>query len=385
LRRKKTVRRSLPQAIAERILTDHIDGGRVAAGERLPTVSTLEGEYGVSRSTVVHALGILEQQGWVERRHGSGCFVTGGPARDENANSRLIAFIANYCQTELMLLAYNGIEATCLKHGIQVLVANSQHDIALEREHLNRSVGAGCEAAIIVPVTRRKSQIDADYLLTEHLAFPIVLLDIAYPQQRRIQVVFDNYQCGYAMTEMLVSEGHKRIAFMDADHPDDPYMHYSTRERYRGYRDALVSAGLSFHHADRWILGDHLPIEDVAGAVLPFLMTWRSDTERATALIAIDDATAVPTIQMARRLGIAVPDDLRVTGFDDTVVGRSQDPPIPTTAADFRHAGELAAQLAIRQIGAAPPAPQVYVLPAPVVHRQATFHEYEHLLAPQLA
>ena len=331
------MRNSLPQQIARIILADHIESGRASPGERLPTVRELEQQYVTSRSTIVHALSILEQQGWMERRQGSGCFVIERPAPEEDP-SRLLAYIANFAESELMLHAYKGIEQVCCNHGFHVLVANSQNDYDLERAHLERIISAGCRAAVIVPVTRRQSQMQTDYLLTAYPQLPIVLLDIAYPEQRRTQVVFNNYQAGYDMTELLLKEGHRRIAFMDVDQPQDTYMHFSTRERYRGYRDALRTAAVPFHADDRWIVSDRLPIADVAKAILPFLLSRCKPQERPTALIAIDDVTAVHTIQLAQQVGLIIPDDLSVAGFDNTSIARSFRPPFPTTSPDFRQA-----------------------------------------------
>lgn len=290
------MRNSLPQQIAHRILADHIESGRATPGERLPTVRELEQQYVTSRSTIVHALSILEQQGWMERRQGSGCFVIERPSTEEGISSKLIAYVANFAESELMLHVYDGIEQVCRKHGFQVLVTNSQSDYDLEQAHLERIIAAGCQAAVIVPVTRRQSQMRTDYLLTAYPAFPIVLVDIAYPEQRRTQVVFNNYQAGYDMTELLLKEGHRRIAFMDVDQPQDTFLHFSTRERYRGYREALRNAAVPFQAEDRWIVSDRLPILDVAEAVLPFLLSRFVSQERPTALIAMDDVTAVHTI-----------------------------------------------------------------------------------------
>lgn len=371
------MRHSLPRIIAERILTDCVESGQVAPGERLPTVRELEAHYAVSRTTVVHALAILEQQGRLVKRQGSGCYVSepivppAGGLSAESDSPRLVAFIADYAETELMLHVHEGIDRACHTGGYHVLAANSQGDLVKEQQQVRRAVQAGCLAVVLVPVTRTRSQLRADYLLTEFTDLPIVLVDIAYPEQRRSQVVFDNYHAGYDLTRLLLREGHRRIAFMDTDRPDDPVMHTSTRERYKGYLDAMRAEGVTSRPEDRWVIADHPCLVNVTRYALPFLVDWRSRPDRPTALIAIDDTAAMQTIHLAKQLGIVVPDQLRLVGFDNTATARTFYPPFPTTTPDFRKAGELAAEIAIRQIGDPAETQAIYVLPAPILERTA--------------
>lgn len=378
------MRRSLSNVVADAILSDFVRSGLLQPGDRLPPVRELERRYDASRATIVHALSLLEQQGWIEKRHGSGCYVKQPERSASTPPQNLIGFVARNTNTEVILRVYAGIERVARVHHLHVLVASSDDSYDFEHEQIARLIRAGCNAIILFPVTRTERQLREDYLKKEFLDFPIVLVDIAYPEQKRPQVVFDNYLLGYEMTEMLLHEGHRRIAFMDIEAGEEQFMHYSTRERHRGYLDALHHAGVPVYPEDHWVIRGRLPGEDMFEEVVPFLQEWKRSEERPTGVIAIEDFCAMRTIEAARSLGIGVPEELTVVGFDNLTIARSFHPPFPTSDPDFRRAGEIAARLAIRQVRGSLTEPVTYMLPVPIKRRRTT-HPDERELATAVA
>jgi LacI family transcriptional regulator len=84
------------------------------------------------------------------------------------------------------------------------------------------------------------------------------------------------------------------------------------------------------------------PKEDVLKNIQPKLATWIDNGEHPTAVIAVEDTTAVYTINVARELGIDVPSQLRVVGFDNLGIARLFEPAFTTTAPDFIQLGSTA-------------------------------------------
>ncbi len=372
------MKRSVPHRVALAIVADYLESGYLKAGDRLPTVRALEKQYRVSRNTVLQALTLLEEQGYVQRRQGAGVFVSDYPSSGEHT-ARLLGFVGPNVYADLMLRVYEGIERVARLHEMHVVVGSTSNDYWLEYRQVKRMVQLRCEAIILFPCTRTESQLRRDYLREEFREVPIVLVDTAYPEQERPQVVFDNYRAGYDMTNLLLHEGHRHIAFMDFARRMDDWMHYATRERYRGYQDALKAAGLAPSPEDRWIVWDkHFAVDDLRPEITEFLRRWMDAREKPTALIAIEDAIAVQTIVIAQELGIRVPEDLCVVGFDDLPVARMFRPAFPTTAPDFQRAGEIAAQLAV-QLRQRKQLPWlVYMLPVPVRRRSAMVKPCAH-------
>lgn len=365
------MKRSLPYRIALSIVSEYLETGYLRAGDRLPPVRALEKQYGVSRNTVLQALSLLEQQGYLYRRHGAGVFVAGqSPVPQREAS--LLGFVGPNVHADLMLRVYEGIERFARSHQMHVVVGSTSNDYDVERWQVARMVELGCRAIVLFPCTRTESQLHRDYLKSEFLDTPIVLVDTAYPEQGRPQVVFDNYHAGYEMTQLLLHEGHRRIAFMDFARREDDWVHYATRERYRGYVDALRSAGCTPEPEDRWVIWEkHFAVEDVRAEIAGFLQRMQQAKDKPTAVIAIEDYTAVQTIVLAQEMGIHVPDELSVVGFDDLPVARMFRPAFPTTAPDFGRAGELAAELAWRLMQGESLHSLVYMLSVPIRRRGA--------------
>lgn len=365
------MKRSLPHRIALSIVSEYLETGYLKAGDRLPPVRTLEQRYSVSRNTILQALSLLEQQGYLHRKHGAGVFVAGQSPSPQRGAS-LIGFVGPNVYADLMLRVYGGIEQVARLQQMHVVVGSTGNDYDLERWQIARMVELGCQAIVLFPCTRTESQLRRDYLKSEFTDIPIVLVDTAYPEQGRPQVVFDNYRAGYEMTQLLLHEGHRHIAFMDFARRGDDWMHYSTRERYRGYMDALKAVGIVPLPEYHWVIWDkHFAVDDLRPEIHDLLRRWQQAQQKPTAIIAIEDAIAVQTVLIAQELGIHVPDQLCVAGFDDLPVARMFRPAFPTTVPDFQRAGEIAAELAVRLMRGERLPSLVYMLPAPIRRRGA--------------
>ncbi|MDR3707278.1 MAG: GntR family transcriptional regulator [Capsulimonadaceae bacterium] len=359
--------RSVSSVVAERLRSDLLDTGDLSLGDRLPSLSELENRYGYSRVAIVHALSLLEQEGRVERRRGVGTFVTSPNEAIAVAKTGLIGLIANNTLTwnYVALGVYNGLADVARLNGWHVVLSRAVNIVEEERE-VDRLVASGCRGVIVIPRPRTQSDIENDYLNRKHLDFPIILVDMALPTQNRTQVVFDNYQSGVDMTQLLIERGHKRIAFVRWTPKDDQLLYYSTDERARGYRDAIAGAALEPLY---WNV-DKNATDEVSRAHIESLMrNSLSDPARPTAAIALHDPWAMTMIGLAWRMGLRVPEDFTIAGFDNAPASSEFALAFPTTGPDFRSAGRLAARLATRPYEGFEVEGRIHVLPAPVIDR----------------
>ncbi len=134
-------------------------------------------------------------------------------------------------------------------------------------------------------------------------------------------------------TEHVIALGHRRIAFLGGH---ERYEHVQTR--LRAWRDALAAAGLE---PGPVAFGD--PAAALAG--------------RPTALVCTSDALAVSALGAARAEGLSVPDDLSVTGFDDSPLAAFAAPPLTSVRIDYTQFGEAATAALLAAIEDAPPPP----------------------------
>ncbi len=125
-----------------------------------------------------------------------------------------------------------------------------------------------------------------------------------------------------------------------------------TAARLDGYRAAAAEAGVEI--PDSAVLVGPATFEAGASA---FERAWASGA-RPTAVLAMSDAMAVGVMRAARRLGLRVPEDLSIVGFDDVDLAQVTDPPLTTVHQPIRQKGQEAVRLLLaggRQRGEAPP------------------------------
>lgn len=184
--------------------------------------------------------------------------------------------------------------------------------------------------------------------------FPVALL-----QQQREPSTFavDNYGGARLMTEHLLSLGHRQIAYIAGsnDTPDNA-------ERFRGFREALECAGLSFNTA-RFVQGDFLE-----GSGAEAVATLQDRRLPCDAIFAANDQMAIDAILALREGGVRVPDDIAVVGFDDIPLARYVAPPLTTVRQPSFELG-LKATRAVLAALRGDVLPEGVVLPAELVVR----------------
>jgi DNA-binding LacI/PurR family transcriptional regulator len=137
---------------------------------------------------------------------------------------------------------------------------------------------------------------------------PTVLVDAHHRSLPR--VVVDDVLGGRLGTQHLIALGHRRIAFI-GDIPSTPLAFTSSRLRLTGVRRAMETAGLRLP-ASLVGIGDHSRFR-AAELATRMLTTKR----RPTGIVCASDTQAAGVLQAANQLGLSVPDELSVTGYDD--------------------------------------------------------------------
>ena len=345
-------------------------------GSRLPTERQLREIFGVSRSTIGKALDLLVREGLLDSRQGSGVYIR--ELRESGPITKLAAFICphlplpGYSGDSLPVRALSGVDRRAAQLGWQIVTAMSNFSIEHEEALIERFMRMGAEGIILqavnYPIVRRKSDIASDHIVRRWHKLPIVLAGVGFEEWRRPLVAFDNYKLGFDMTTALIEHGHRHIVFM---HTSEERLHNAIHERRRGWMAALNRAGIGVPDAYHgWPLPDqdyvHLLEPEQADDLVRRLMDLKP---RPDALIAWEDAIAVQMMDALKRAGVAIPDEVRVAGFDNHVTGRYYDPPFPTSDPDFPRLGELAMEVLDRMVTEQTLTPRTYLIPAPVLWR----------------
>jgi LacI family transcriptional regulator len=177
-------------------------------------------------------------------------------------------------------------------------------------------------------------------------------------------VSIDDHQAAYDMTRHLIALGHRRIGFI-VGNPNQS----ASERRLLGYRKALADAGLTYDET----------------LVAPGLFTYRSGLEaaerllalatRPTAIFASNDDMAAATVSIAHRIGLDVPRDLTVCGFDDTALATTIWPELTTIRQPIAEMSRVALEMLIREARARkagkPEAPRHVVLDFALIQRES--------------
>ena len=167
----------------------------------------------------------------------------------------------------------------------------------------------------------------------------------------------------------VLQAGHRRVAILGIKSgKQGRYKEYAgtLRRRMEGYLAALGEAGLSMRSRDV-----HLVECDahVSGGREGFQQLWRLK-RRPTAIVAMSDIIAIGVMEAARELGVRVPDDVSIIGYDDIPAARWTQPRLTTVHQPIREKGKLAAELLVKLVGGDVDSNH-YVLPTKLIERES--------------
>jgi LacI family transcriptional regulator len=315
------------------------------AGVSVATVSkVINRRYGVGPETTARVQAVIDELGYE-----SSLVAQSLRSHRTNVIGILVTDFEPF-SSELLKGAAQAIHGT----GYELVVYSAggvQRDRAgWERRYLSRISGTLTDGAIIVT----PSAVDVP------TSAPVVAVDPHIGASDLATVDSDNLKGATMATEYLIGLGHQRIAFL-AGRPGLE----SARQREAGYREALAAAGIPFDPDLVRVGAYHL---ESARETARELLTAEP---RPTAVFAANDLTAIETIRVAESLGLSVPDDLSVVGFDNIPESALNSPPLTTIDQSIQRMGAEAVRLLISLIDESPVQPLHVTLPTELVVRQS--------------
>lgn len=227
---------------------------------------------------------------------------------------------------------------------------------------LDRALGrATVDGIVVIGVGDRHSEIDA----LRRTSLPVVVVD-APPWLDRGAVAVDDEGGAREAARHLVALGHQQVLIVSMEPPS---LGSEVREsvmarRLRGYLSELAAAA-SDGASQPWTVVAPASFE---GGEAAFLTAWQ-DGMRPTGVLAMSDVAAIGVIRAARSVGLAVPRDLSVVGFDDLPFTAFTDPPLTTVHQPVEVKGEEAARMLLEGIADAGSTPRRQVLETRLVIR----------------
>ncbi len=163
--------------------------------------------------------------------------------------------------------------------------------------------------------------------LIQHLdeqMIPFVLIDYGLSGKSYNSIILDNFNGAYAAIRTLIQSGRKRIGFIGGTS-----FHPSIKERFRGYKEALEDFDLNSNgDADKYIYLEKTETSRLIGENGAEIIL--SQQPRPDAIFCCNDTTAFGVMSKIQSLGLRIPDDVAVVGFDDIPQSEFQSPRLST-------------------------------------------------------
>ena len=192
---------------------------------------------------------------------------------------------------------------------------------------------------------------------------PYVCIAPAEHSDNQRSVYTNDRESSARMTEHLAALGHTRIGFI-IGHPD----HKAVGDRYKGYLDGMKSCGLA---VDKALIAQGYNTH-ASGMQCARKLLLVPDGERPTAIFASNDDMAAGVLAIAHSLGIGVPDELSLAGFDDLPLASQVWPALTTVRQPISAMSAKAADLLLKQLRGEPVDRTTHVIESSVTFRQST-------------
>ncbi|MBQ3746531.1 MAG: GntR family transcriptional regulator, partial [Kiritimatiellae bacterium] len=353
--------------IHDKLVKDIMSGVYTKAG-RLPSEASLAASFGASRMTLRAALEELRRQGLIEKRNGTGSFLT----RRAFRRSGLIGLvIPDYADFEFFTAVEDEVKrhARRLGYHMELLFTQkrSREAIVLDmRRKVRKLAVARAEGVIFRPfVTESLAAANKEIVdIFRHAEVPVVLIDSDITQPPRRSdcdlVAINNISAGRQIAGHLYERGYRRIAFLMQNR--SPFANANWGDRLFGLAGELALRGceesvrqLDFSATDA----------NALGALL-------RSRRKLDAIVCGNDEQAAYLMETLAVLGKHAPEDVAVVGFDDIALARSTTPPLTTISQPVKKLASTAFKSLLARIRYPNNDPREILLDAPLVVRQST-------------
>lgn len=247
----------------------------------------------------------------------------------------IIPNITNYYYPLLLL----GVHDVAAKRGYHIILCNSYRDSEMEVKNLNLLISKQVMGILTVSLSSNNSYLQSFVRKGGN----VVLLENS-PEIDCHKVTFNYFKGAYLACEHLIKLGHRKIGFAGA-----PLTKYSRKQQFQGYKKCMSDYGLAINEKFVYLSKlekEHKRVYEFENGKLLAQKLLKSQ-ERPTAVICVNDMTAIVFIQELHRNGVFVPRDISVVGFDNLNLSEMINPPLTTVDQNTYEMGSSATNILI--------------------------------------
>lgn len=300
-------------------ITEWITSGKVQPGEKIYSENELVKMFGVSRHTIRQAVGDLVHEGLLYREQGAGTFCsskkeqtmeqTPSLIHTSSSNGKNIGVITTYISDYIFPSIIKGIESQLTEKGYTLTLACTDNNVEKEKQCLQTMLSRNIDGLIVEPT--KSSQYNPNihyYLELEQNNIPYLMINQYYSQLMPPHMIMNDEQGGYMATEHLIKLGHEKI--IGIFKTDD----LQGVNRMQGFIRAFREHSLPFFPE----MVITFSTEDQNNKLLERLENFFRTDSTPTAIVCYNDQLVLNVLNLLRRLGHSVPEDVSIVGFDDS-------------------------------------------------------------------
>ncbi len=321
-------------------LKEDILMGRIMPSEQIPSENILAEKYSLSRHTVRKAISMLVNEGYLYTEHGRGTYCL---SRSSNkVNSKNIGVVLTFISEYIFPRVIKGIEKVLSDNQYSIILKNTSNILNNETQYFEDILSKDIEGLIIEPT---KSALFSNnlkfYEAFDRHHIPYVFMHGYYQELKgKSKVVLDDAAGMYSVVKYLAELGHKKI--IGIFKADD----IQGIDRHRGYAKALTDTGLPYDPDN--VIWYHTEEQDIKPYAI--IKQMIEDKKYIDAIACYNDEIAFNMFSMLHKLGVKVPEDISITGYDDSFL--SENAPVKFTSVSHPKEllGEEAAKILLQLI-----------------------------------
>ncbi|MGP8306933.1 substrate-binding domain-containing protein [Vibrio sp. YIC-376] len=229
-----------------------------------------------------------------------------------------------------------GVERSCYHKGYSLILCNTEGDNERMRQSINTLLQKRVDGLILMCSSLEGERID---MFECYPDIPVVVMDWGPMLFTSDKIQDNSLRGGYLAAKYLIDCGHKEVGCITG-----PLIKHQAQMRYEGYKRAMNEAGLDFN--PNWIVESDFECE---GGYQAFRKMCNSG-ELPTSIFVSNDMMAMGVINAANELGVKVPDELSIIGYDDIHIAKYMSPSLTTIHQPKYRLGQAAVETLVRRL-----------------------------------
>ncbi|MFV9832682.1 pectin utilization transcriptional regulator KdgR [Bacillus stercoris] len=272
--------------------------------------------------------------------------------------SKLIGFVVADITNPFSVAAFRGVEEVCDQYGYSIMVCNTDNSPEKEREMLLKLEAHSVEGLILNATGENKDVLRA--FAEQHI--PTILIDRKLPDLKLDTVTTDNRWITKEILQKIYSKGYTDVALFT-----EPISSISPRAE----RAAVYQEMAAVRNVNGLVKMYEIDVKDKEQLKAALRSFHKEMPEQKKAILALNGLIMLKIISCMEELGLRIPQDIGIAGFDDTEWYKLIGPGITTIAQPSHDMGRTAMERVLKRIEGDKGAPQTIELEAKVIMRKS--------------